>query len=373
MLGNPETSRVNAKGAAQTPGRERGTASMRSPAPTPELGGGEAGHKGCARPPLWPPAALEPRGDRDPTSEVSPARPRPSPSPGKVWKATPWALGDTRGEAASQPGSPFAMGTPPLSAKRARRPCSRHRRLSHGPSTRLQRGLWRCGGRGGGTHVLHGRGHVVVALRLLGQPGFLHQLLAVHHLRGLGRAGRENRGGLKGSERRQLRRGWSRVPGGPTTQRVAERDGGGAKAAARVATAGTGVRRLRLQCVPRPDHPLRSRPRRVTHRARPPARPARLRPSSSASGASPPQIGSPPPSGCPFLSLCLSTLVVLHYTPVPASQLLQMPPLLPHPGPRPARSSAPEPPGSCSSSTGEVMHWRDQGQRGGQYYISQRS
>lgn len=78
MLGNPETSRVNAKGAAQTPGRERGTASMRSPAPTPRLGGGEVGHKGCARPPL------RRRGGQRPHFRGQPRRTPPQPSPGKV-------------------------------------------------------------------------------------------------------------------------------------------------------------------------------------------------------------------------------------------------------------------------------------------------
>lgn len=37
--------------------------------------------------------------------------------------------------------------------------------------------------RGKPTYRFHGSCHIVVPLRLLGQPGFLHQLLAVYHLR----------------------------------------------------------------------------------------------------------------------------------------------------------------------------------------------
>lgn len=70
---------MNGKGAAQTPGRERGTASMRSPAPTPRLGGGgKWGTKDAHASPLGSPAPLEPRGPETPLPSPAPRDPAPA-------------------------------------------------------------------------------------------------------------------------------------------------------------------------------------------------------------------------------------------------------------------------------------------------------
>lgn len=272
---------------------------MRSPAPTPRLGGGEVGHKGCSRPPLRSPADPETRG-QGPRSRDQPCKNPLQPEPGEGLRGSAAGPGgrSRRGRVTAR--VPIAVGALPSRewVGRGGQRCSRDWRLVPGPSTRRPvsaKGLGRGGGRGGETHVLHGRGHVVVALRLLGQPGFLHQLLAVHHLRGLGRAGRGDRGDLKGSEGGCGAAG-ARVPEGPTHEASSRGDDGGAETMAGAATAGPGARRLRLLCVPRADNPLRPRPRRVTQPA-----PPRPRPGPSASRASPPQLSSRPFSGRPPL------------------------------------------------------------------------
>lgn len=107
------------------------------------------------------------------------------------------------------------------------------------------------------THRLHGRGHIVVALRLLGQAGSLQQLLSVPHgrFRGGCRAGhsaplggreRETGGGLRAAPRNAL----------PGASRGVERGGDRSAAAASRPAA----RSLRL---PLSDRWASPQPRRV--------------------------------------------------------------------------------------------------------------
>lgn len=166
------------------------------------------------------------------------------------------------------------------------------------------------------------------------------------------------------------------MPEGPTHTRRERLEATGAEAATRAATAGPGARRLRRLCVPRADNPLRPRPRRVTQ----PAPPTSPRAASAPAPPRPlPLLGFPLPG-----SACYRLLGIPFFAGAPRQAPCFTSPgsLRPsfsrrsptHPGPAdpsPARPPDAWTPGSCSSPWDGVICWGDQGQRGGQDYISQ--
>lgn len=92
----------------------------------------------------------------------------------------------------------------------------------------------------GPTHRLHGRGHVIVSLRLLGQAGSLQQLLSVPHGRFRGGC----RAGLCAPRRKSGRRagmcGWPRTGGGSRNRKRSRPLGSAGLGCAGLGSAGLG-------------------------------------------------------------------------------------------------------------------------------------
>ena len=96
---------------------KRGTASMRSPAPTRPGSGrrGKWGTKDAHGPPLRSPSRPEGAAAGDPAPEPSPEKTPPQPGrAGRAEAAGPPALGDARGEAASHTWSSVFSGPSPV-------------------------------------------------------------------------------------------------------------------------------------------------------------------------------------------------------------------------------------------------------------------
>lgn len=255
---------------------KRGTASMRSPAPTrPGCGRrGKWGTKDAHGPQLRSPSRPEGAAARDPAPETGPEKTPPQPRrAGRAEAAGPPALGDARGEAASHTWSSALSGPSPAPSG-ASRPAVADGRLVPGQSPRrpaAAKGLGRGGGGGEGRG--NSRSSWQRPCRRSAPPAPPAGLSAPvargppSSRAGSGRT-RMIRDGLEGSEGGCDAAG-ARVLEGPTHTRRERLEATGAEAATRAATAGPGARRLRRLCVRRADNPLRPRPRRVTQTAPP--------------------------------------------------------------------------------------------------------
>lgn len=143
---NPEPSRASERERRRPDTRERKRNRIHAvPRPHAEAGRRGSGAQRMRKTPARAPGSPGHARGRDPTSAISPANPALARGGSRRPRHRAW--GTLRERPRHSPGPHIRHRDPPLSASRARRPRSRHRRLTHGSSTRLRRG-WGGAGEG---------------------------------------------------------------------------------------------------------------------------------------------------------------------------------------------------------------------------------